>query len=250
LTHSPKRQRLDQVLVERGLVRTRSRARDIILRGDVRVDGAAVTKPSQMVVPCALLDIAQDATRYVSRGAFKLIAALDAFGFDPQGRTVLDIGASTGGFTQVLLERGASHVTAVDVGREQLAEEVSNDDRVTALEATDARNLNCDNVRGGVTAIVADVSFISLIKALPKALELASSGCWLVALIKPQFEAGRDAIGKGGIVRDEAARQQVVEGIQEWLEGQSGWRVTGVITSPIEGGDGNVEFLIGARYGE
>lgn len=203
-----------------------------------------------MVVPDVRLDVAQDASRYVSRGAFKLLAALDEFGFDPQGCNALDIGASTGGFTQVLLERGASHVTAVDVGRNQVAEEISSDARVTVLEATDARKLDRKIVHGDITAIVADVSFISLTKALPRALEIAAPGCWLVALIKPQFEAGREAIGKGGIVRDEVVRQQVVETIKGWLEVQPGWSVVGVIVSPIEGGDGNIETLIGVRYGE
>lgn len=236
------------MLVECGLLPTRSRARDAILRGDVQVDGTSATKPSQMVGPDVKLEVSQDATRYVSRGAFKLIAAVDAFGFEPQGCNALDIGASTGGFSQVLLERGAMHVTAIDVGRDQLADEIRNDNRVTVFEATDARHIDSANIQGGVTAIVADVSFISLTKALPAALELAATGCWLVALIKPQFEAGRDAIGKGGIVRDESVRQRVVNDIAAWLEARPGWNVAGVISSPIEGGDGNVEFLIGATY--
>ncbi len=243
-----KRVRLDNLLVERGLAATRSRARDLIKRGLVRINGAGEDKPARMTPEDASLEVAGDASRYVSRGAEKLISALDAFGFDPEGRNAVDVGASTGGFTQVLLERGAAHVWCVDVGSGQLHEDIRGDPRVRALEGADARNLSPELIREPVTAIVADVSFISLTKALPAVLELAAPGCWLVALVKPQFEAGPDAVGKGGVVRDEAARQRAVESVREWLQGQSGWEVTGVITSPITGGDGNIEFLIGAHY--
>lgn len=243
-----KRVRLDNLLVERGLAATRSRARDLIKRGLVRINGAGEDKPARMTPEDASLEVAGDASRYVSRGAEKLISALDAFGFDPEGRYAVDVGASTGGFTQVLLERGAAHVCCVDVGSGQLHEDIRGDPRVRALEGADARNLSPELIREPVTAIVADVSFISLTKALPAVLELAAPGCWLVALVKPQFEAGPDAVGKGGVVRDEAARQRAVESVCEWLQGQSGWEVTGVITSPITGGDGNIEFLIGAHH--
>lgn len=243
-----KRVRLDNLLVERGLAATRSRARDLIKRGLVRINGAGEDKPARMTPEDASLEVAGDASRYVSRGAEKLISALDAFGFDPEGRYAVDVGASTGGFTQVLLERGAAHVWCVDVGSGQLHEDIRGDPRVRALEGADARNLSPELIREPVTAIVADVSFISLTKALPAVLELAAPGCWLVALVKPQFEAGPDAVGKGGVVRDEAARQRAVESVREWLQGQSGWELTGVITSPITGGDGNIEFLIGAHY--
>lgn len=243
-----KQDRLDLRLVERGLATTRSRARDLIRRGLVRVDGEPASKPAQMISQTASLDVSGDANRYVSRGAAKLIQALEAFGFDPQGRLALDIGASTGGFTQVLLERGAASVTAVDVGRGQLSEKIRDDARVTALEGADARGLTAALIPQPVSAIVADVSFISLTKALPGALQLAAPGCWLVALVKPQFEAGPQGVGKGGVVRDEGVRQRAVESVGNWLETQPGWSVSGIVLSPLEGGDGNIETLIGANY--
>lgn len=214
----------------------------------VTIDGTVAAKPGQLLAGDAELAVAEDAGHYVSRGAFKLIAALDAFGFDPSGRHALDIGASTGGFTQVLLERGGVHVTAVDVGQGQMADWLRRDPRMTVLENTDARNLTPDMIKEPVTAITADVSFISLTKALPAALSLAAPGCWLVALIKPQFEVGRKAVGKGGIVRDAAAREKAVDQVRDWLEAQPGWRVAGVIESPIAGGDGNQEYLVGATF--
>jgi 23S rRNA (cytidine1920-2'-O)/16S rRNA (cytidine1409-2'-O)-methyltransferase len=247
LAHPVKRDRLDILLVARGLAATRSRARDLIKRGAVRVNNVLADKPARMTLQDVLLEITGDASRYVSRGAEKLIAALDKFGFDPQGRHALDVGASTGGFTQVLLERGAAKVTAVDVGKGQLNAILKDDPRVRALEDTDARKLTSALVPEPVTAITADVSFISSTKALPAALKLAAPGCWLVALIKPQFEAGPQAVGKGGVVRDETVRQGAVESVRDWLESQPGWKVAGVIESPITGGDGNIEFLIGAR---
>ncbi len=243
-----KRQRLDTLLVTRGLAATRARARDLIKRGLVRIDGEAGGKPARMTREDAALEVAGEAGGYVSRGAEKLISALNNLGFDPKGRNALDIGASTGGFTQVLLERGAAHVCCVDVGRGQLSAELKGDPRVRVLEGTDARTLSPELIAGPVTAIVADVSFISLAKALPAALKLAAPGCWLVALVKPQFEAGPDAVGKGGVVRDEAVRQRAVAGVREWLENQPGWQVAGIIESPITGGDGNIEFLIGACH--
>ncbi|MFQ5625959.1 MAG: TlyA family RNA methyltransferase [Methyloligellaceae bacterium] len=242
-----KTERLDILLVARGLAATRSRARDLIRRGAVRVNGVRAGKPARMTPEDASLDIAGDASRYVSRGAVKLNAALDAFGFDPEGCHALDVGASTGGFTQVLLERGAAQVTAADVGKGQLHESLRNNPRVRALEGTDARELTPALVPEPVMAITADVSFISLAKAMPAALGLAASGCWLAALIKPQFEAGPEAVGKGGVVRDEAVRKRAVESVRGWLESQPGWKVAGVIESPITGGDGNIEFLIGAK---
>lgn len=212
------------------------------------VNGAAITKPGQSIAADTVLDVAEDAGRYVSRGAFKLVAALDSFSFDPAGRNALDVGASTGGFTQVLLERGAAHVTAVDVGRDQLRQELRADPRVTALESTDARALTQAVVPSPVTAIVVDVSFVSIAKVLPAVLKLAAPGSWLVSLVKPQFEAGRAAVGKGGIVRNEADRQRAVDSARAWLESQSGWQVRGVAASPITGGDGNLEYLIGAVF--
>jgi 23S rRNA (cytidine1920-2'-O)/16S rRNA (cytidine1409-2'-O)-methyltransferase len=238
--------RLDQALVQRGLAETRSKARDLIIRRLVAVAGQVAVKPSLLVSADMLVQVAADHVAYVSRGAEKLVAALDAFKFDPAGRTCLDIGASTGGFSEILLRRGAVRVHAVDVGRGQLHASLKSDPRIVSHEATDARALSLALVPEPITAIVADVSFISLTKALPAALALAAPGCWLAALVKPQFEAGRDAVGKGGIVRDEAARQRVLSEIHSWLAAQPGWRVIGTCPSPILGGDGNQEFLIGA----
>ena len=225
---------------------TRSRARDLILRGKVLVGGHACDKPATAVGPADAVTLAPDTPAYVSRGAEKLIAALDAFGFDPSGRTALDVGASTGGFTEVLLERGAVRVYAVDVGRGQLDPGIAADPRVVSLEATDARSLDTARIPEPIGAIVADASFISLTKALPAALGLAAPGCWLAALVKPQFEVGPGHVGKGGIVRDAAARDRALADVCAWLAGQPGWTVAGSIPSPILGGSGNTEFLLGA----
>lgn len=245
----PERLRLDQLLVARGLAATRSRARDAILRGAVSVGGVLADRPGVTVGTDAEIAIDDDARRYVSRGALKLAAALDRFGFSPLGRIALDIGASTGGFTEVLLERGAERVFAVDVGHDQLHPRLRADRRVEPLEGTNARDLTRDQVPVSPAALVADVSFISLRLALPAALDLAAPGAWLVALVKPQFEAGRDAVGKGGIVRDAALAQSCVADIAKWLGEQPGWRVEGILPSPIAGGDGNREYLVGAQRG-
>ncbi|MCL4766045.1 MAG: TlyA family RNA methyltransferase [Hyphomicrobiaceae bacterium] len=239
--------RLDRVLVARGLAATRSRARDLIARRCVMVDGATVTRPGVEVGPETEVSLAADARAYVSRGAVKLLAALAHFGFESSGVTALDVGASTGGFTQVLLEAGARRIYAVDVGRGQLDPALRQDARVVSLEGTDARSLTRAEVPEPVGAVVADVSFISLGKALPVPLSLAAPGAWLVALIKPQFEAGREAVGKGGIVRDPADRERAVNAVRDWLARQAGWTVAGVVESPLLGGSGNQEFLIGAR---
>lgn len=226
---------------------TRSRARDLIVRGAVSVGGAVELKPGAMVaedVPIALAE----SSDYVSRGGLKLEPALDAFGFDAEGRVALDVGASTGGFTEVLLRRGATHVFAVDVGHGQLHPRLRDDARVTSLEGQDARRLTDREIPQRVTAIVADVSFISLEKALLEPLRFAGPGCWLVALVKPQFEAGRDAVGKGGIVREAPVREAQAEKIATWIGGLAGWCVAGVMSSPIEGGSGNQEFLLGALF--
>lgn len=239
--------RLDKVLLSRGLAPTRSRARDLILRGAVRVDGEISTKAGTLVADSAEIALTETFD-YVSRGALKLIAALDAFGFSPEGRVALDAGASTGGFTEVLLERGAAHVFAVDVGRDQLHPRIAAEPRVTSLEGMDARALTEREIVRPVSAIVADVSFISLEKVLPGVLPFAQPGTWLVALVKPQFEAGREAIGKGGIVRDAAVRDAQAAKMSDWMAAQPGWRAVGVIPSPIEGGSGNQEFLLGAVF--
>ncbi len=243
------RMRLDTALVERGLAPSRARARDAILRGAVSVAGAPETKPGRMVTVDAALAVDDPAGGYVSRAALKLVAALDRFGFDPNGLTALDLGASTGGFTQVLLERGAEHVVAVDVGHGQLHPTLASDPRITLIEGLNARDVKRAHLGGRrIGAIVADLSFISLKLALPQALALAESGAWGVFLVKPQFEVGREALGKGGIVRDEQAARLVVEDIAAWLESEPRWRVVANLPSPIAGGSGNREFLIGAWH--
>ncbi|MEX0853828.1 MAG: TlyA family RNA methyltransferase [Bauldia sp.] len=241
--------RLDMALVGLGLAPTRARARDAILRGHVTVDGQRTLKPSLAVGAKAKVAIDDPAARYVSRAAIKLAAALDHFGYSPQGLTTLDIGASTGGFTEVLIERGALKVFAVDVGRGQLDPNLAADPRVVSREGLNARDLAAANLGGPFEAIVADVSFISLKLALPPALQLAAPGAWGVFLVKPQFEAGRAAIGKRGVVRDPAVARRAADDIAAWLTTDMGWTVDGIIPSPIAGGGGNAEFLIGARRG-
>jgi 23S rRNA (cytidine1920-2'-O)/16S rRNA (cytidine1409-2'-O)-methyltransferase len=241
------RQRLDELLVGRGLFASRSRARDAIERGTVTVDGIVARKPGQPVAPDCLIAIDDPAQAYVSRAALKLIAGLDRFGLDPSGSEALDIGASTGGFTQVLLKRGAAHVTAIDVGHGQMHPDIAGDRRVTVIEGLNARDLTAADLGGRVPAfLVCDVSFISLKLALPHALELAGEGAKAILLVKPQFEAGREAIGKGGLLKDPGDAGRVAANLHDWLAGVPGWRVLGLHPSPIEGGDGNREFLLAA----
>jgi 23S rRNA (cytidine1920-2'-O)/16S rRNA (cytidine1409-2'-O)-methyltransferase len=240
------RVRLDTALVSRGLAATRARARDLIVRGAVQVAGRTVVKAGALVAADADLEISGSGNDHVSRSAAKLVVGLDAFGFSADQRTALDIGASTGGFTQVLLERGAAKVWAVDVGHGQLAPELAADPRVINLQGTDARALDATLIPGPVGAIVADVSFISLAKALPAALSLAAPGCWLVALVKPQFELGPAAIGKGGIVKEPADGPRALAEFECWIAGQKGWRVVGSCASPLPGKGGNQEYLLGA----
>jgi 23S rRNA (cytidine1920-2'-O)/16S rRNA (cytidine1409-2'-O)-methyltransferase len=244
-----KKKRLDQLLVDSGVAPTRSRAADLIRRGQVSVGGKPALKPGTLVQPGACFAVTPEANSYVSRGGLKLEAALDAFGFEPKGRVALDLGASTGGFTDVLITRGAAKVYAVDVGKGQLHAKLRVNPRVIALEGTDARALDRSVIREEVEAIVADLSFIGLTLALPIPLGLAGPDCWLVALVKPQFEAGRAAVGKGGIVRSETDRLKAVAKVRTFIEGRPGWTVVGEIPSPIRGGSGNEEFLIGARFG-
>ncbi len=247
-TNQAQKQRLDQALVTRGLVKSRARARDLVLRGEVKIDGSIEIKPARIVAPAQRVAIAPGAGDYVSRGALKLRAALDHFGFDPAGRVGLDIGASTGGFTEVLLARGAVKVFAVDNGVGQLDAALIADPRVASLEATDARQLTDKDITAPVGAIVADVSFISLTKVLGPALHWAAPGCWLAGLIKPQFEAERAHIPRHGVVTDPAIHADAVSRVEAWLRSLEGWRVLGTIPSPITGGDGNREFLIGAIH--
>ncbi|MBZ9674165.1 TlyA family RNA methyltransferase [Mesorhizobium sp. ES1-1] len=240
------RQRLDDLLVQRGLFASRSRARDAVERGTVTVDGAVARKPGQNVLPDCLVVIDDPAQPYVSRAALKLIGGLDHFSLDPSGREALDIGASTGGFTQVLLERGVSHVTAIDVGHGQIHPHIGGDPRVTVIEGLNARDLTAADLDGRVPDfIVSDVSFISLKLALPPALALAKHGALAVFLVKPQFEAGREAIGKGGLLKDPYDAARVAGTLQDWLDTLPGWRSLGLHLSPIDGGDGNREFLLG-----
>jgi 23S rRNA (cytidine1920-2'-O)/16S rRNA (cytidine1409-2'-O)-methyltransferase len=240
--------RLDILLTLRGLAATRSRARDLIKRGLVLVAGRVETRPGVDLAADAQVGVVEDWSGYVSRGALKLAAALDHFGFACEGRAALDVGASTGGFTQILLRRGARRVWAADVGTGQLHPDIAADPRVVNLEGTDARTLGPALVPAPVDAIVADVSFISLAKALPAALALAAPDAWAIALVKPQFEVGREHVGKGGIVRSEAAREVALADVVRFFEAQPGWRVAGTMPSPIEGQSGNREYLLGARH--
>lgn len=240
-------ERLDLALVSRGLVETRSRARQLVEAGQVTVDGETVSKPAAKVAAEQELALSEDAHNWASRAALKLVHALDCFGVDPAGTVCLDIGASTGGFTDVLLARGAVRVHAVDVGHGQLVQRLRDDPRVKVYEHLNIRDLLPETLGEPVGLIVSDVSFISLKLALPAALACAPPGALLVALVKPQFEVGRTRIGKGGVVRDEAVRRSALAGIADWLEAAEGWQVLGSADSPIAGSDGNHEYLIAAQ---
>jgi len=241
----PQKARIDRLLVERGLFESRAKAQAAIEAGLVIANERVVHKASEEIGTDAILQ-ASAAHPYVSRGGIKLAAALDHFGFDPKGRVCLDVGASTGGFTQVLLERGAARVYAVDVGRGQLHQSLRANAKVVSLEESDIRHLTPALVGVPPDLIAVDVSFISLKLVLPAALALAKLPAQLIALIKPQFEAGRAAL-KRGIVRDTAVQTAVRDDIAAFVA-SLGWRVVGVIPSPITGGDGNAEFLIGATH--
>lgn len=239
------RKRADVLLVERGVFDSRAKARAAIEAGGVSVGGRTLAKASEPLDEDAEI-VAVAAHPYVGRGALKLVHGLDLWPVETVGRTVLDVGASTGGFTQVCLERGAARVYAVDVGRGQLHPSLAADKRVVALEGVDARSLTGDLIPTPPDLIVSDVSFIGLAKALPAALNLARPGANLVALVKPQFEAGPKAVGKGGVVRDEAVRAKALVEVGAFLEA-SGWTVQASADSPIAGGDGNREYLLWAR---
>jgi 23S rRNA (cytidine1920-2'-O)/16S rRNA (cytidine1409-2'-O)-methyltransferase len=237
--------RLDQLLVARGLAESRSRAKAAIEAGGVTVDGEPAKAASQAVAEDAAITYAE-AHHWVGRGALKLNHALTLWPVAVEGRTVLDVGASTGGFTEVCLARGAMRVFAVDVGSGQMHARVAADPRVVNLEQTDARDLTRDLIPEPPQLIVCDASFIGLAKVLPAALDLAAPGADLVTLIKPQFEASGPGGGKKGVVKDPAARQAALASVSAWLEAQ-GWSVQGTAESPVTGGDGNVEFLLWAR---
>jgi 23S rRNA (cytidine1920-2'-O)/16S rRNA (cytidine1409-2'-O)-methyltransferase len=241
------RPRLDQLLVDRGLVESRARAQALVMAGLVFSDTRRLDKPGQRVSPDLPLTLKGQDHPWVSRGGLKLVQGLDHFGLDPAGWVCVDVGASTGGFTDVLLSRGAAKVYAVDVGYGQLAHKLRVDDRVVVLERVNARHLTAEQVPEAVDLVVCDASFIGLRTVLPAALALVRPGGALVALIKPQFEVGRERVGKGGVVRDPALHAEVCGTIRDWLAGLPGWTVLGVTDSPIHGPEGNAEFLIGGR---
>jgi 23S rRNA (cytidine1920-2'-O)/16S rRNA (cytidine1409-2'-O)-methyltransferase len=240
------KQRADQALVDRGLVESRSRAQALIMAGAVFSGERRVEKAGQMVADDQPLSLKGQDHPWVSRGGLKLDKALEHFGIDAAGRVALDIGASTGGFTDVLLSRGAAKVYAVDVGHGQLAWKLRQDPRVAVLERSNARYLTSEQVPEPVDLVVCDASFIGLEAVLPAPLALAAPGAHLVALIKPQFEVGKDRVGKGGVVRDPALHEEVCTRISRWVGSLPGWRVLGVTESPITGPEGNREFLLAA----
>ena len=239
------RVRADRLLVELGHFDSRARAQAAIEAGRVSADGRPVARASDRLARGVRIEAAA-AHPFVSRGGLKLAAALDAFGLDPAGLVCLDVGASTGGFTDVLLSRGAAHVVAVDVGRDQLHASLRADPRVTSREGTDIRTLDAAELPGPVALAVIDVSFIALRLVLPAVVALMAPGAALAALVKPQFEAGRERVGRGGIVRDPAVHEAVCAEVAACLSGL-GASLLGLVPSPVEGGDGNREFLIGAR---
>jgi 23S rRNA (cytidine1920-2'-O)/16S rRNA (cytidine1409-2'-O)-methyltransferase len=241
-----KKRRVDQLLVERGLAESRARAQALVMAGLVFAGETKIDKPGHQLPEDAGLDVRGRDHPWVSRGGIKLAHALEHFGLDPSGAVAMDIGSSTGGFTDVLLQKGAAHVFAVDSGTNQLAWKLREDPRVTVLEQTSARILTPQQIDRPCDWVVCDASFISLAKVLEVPLQLAAPQCRLVALIKPQFEVGREEVGKGGVVRDPALHSRVCKEVRDWIEGL-GWTVDGIVESPITGPQGNVEFLIDAR---
>lgn len=238
--------RVDQLLVSRGLAESRSRAQALIMAGAVFSGEMKIGKAGDMLAEEAPLEVRGKDHPWVSRGGIKLDHGLTHFGLDVNGAVALDVGSSTGGFTDVLLHRGAVKVYAVDVGTNQLAWKLRQDPRVVVLEQTNARYLTSEQVPSPIDMIVCDASFISLAKVLEAPLKLAKPAARLVALIKPQFEAGREEVGKGGVVRDADVRRRVCDTAAEWVASQ-GWQVLGITESPITGPEGNVEYLLGAQ---
>jgi len=243
----PDKLRLDQLLVERGVAESRGRAQALVMAGRVYSGETRLDKPGQAVARDAPLELRGRDHDWASRGGVKLAHALEHFEIDPAGLVCLDIGAATGGFTDVLLQRGAARVYAVDVGRGQLAWKLRQDKRVVVLERTNARYLTSEHVPQAIDLITCDASFIGLETILPAPMRLIASGGHLVALIKPQFEVGRDRVGKGGVVRDAALHKEVCARIRGWLADDMGWTVSGIVESPLRGPKGNIEFLICAR---
>jgi 23S rRNA (cytidine1920-2'-O)/16S rRNA (cytidine1409-2'-O)-methyltransferase len=242
------RKRLDQALVERGLMPSRARAQSAIRDGEVSVGGTPASKPAQLVGDEDEVILSSSVHQYVSRAALKLVHALDHFAIDVRDKNCVDIGASTGGFTQVLLERHAAHVTAIDVGHGQLVPALAANPRVTSLEGLNAKDIGLEHLRIKPDILTCDVSFISLTKALSNCLDLLQETARIVVLIKPQFELERAQIGKGGLVRDPELHVKVCDKITSWLTEIGGWDILGIIESPILGGDGNKEFLLAARH--
>jgi 23S rRNA (cytidine1920-2'-O)/16S rRNA (cytidine1409-2'-O)-methyltransferase len=238
--------RADQLLVSRGLAESRTRAQALIMAGAVFTAERKIAKAGDMLAHDAPLEVRGKDHPWVSRGGIKLDHALTHFSFDATGAVALDVGSSTGGFTDVLLSRGAAKVYAVDVGTNQLAWKLRQDPRVIVHEQTNARSLDRSIIPEPVHIVVCDASFIGLAKVLEAPLKLAKPGAKLVALIKPQFEAGREEVGKGGVVRDSAVHERVCAEAKAWIESQ-GWIVLGITPSPITGPEGNVEFLLGAQ---
>ncbi|MCG8492902.1 MAG: TlyA family RNA methyltransferase [Sneathiellales bacterium] len=241
------RNRLDLELVARKLVQSRAKAQALVQEGSVLVDGAIVTKTSTKVTGVSDIQVTNCGPNRVGRGAYKLLAALEYFKPDLKGATAADIGASTGGFSQILLEWGATKIYAVDVGHGQLHPSLKEDPRIFNMEGVNARYLNREQIPDLLNVVVTDASFISLKKLLPASLELCAPGAYLFALIKPQFEVGKGNLGKGGVIRDPDQAEQVRKDLEHWVANQPGWISLGTIDSPIKGSDGNHEYLIGAQ---
>jgi len=240
--------RLDVALVERGLAETRAAAQRLVMAGLVFSNERRLDKPGHAVAADTPLEVRGQPHPYVSRGGLKLEKGLDHFAIPVAGRIALDVGSSTGGFTDLMLQRGAAKVYAIDVGTNQLAWKLRQDPRVVSMERTNMRDVTRAEVPDPIDLVVCDASFIGLRTVLPAALALAAPGAHLVALIKPQFEVGRGRVGKGGIVRDPELHREVCDTIVSWLGEQPGWTVLGLADSPIEGADGNREFLVAATY--
>jgi|SRR5262245_38726754 len=237
------KERIDKLLVDRGLADSRNRARSMIMAGQVLVEEQRIDKPGQLINPTATIRIKGEQLRYVSRGGLKLESALKHFGLSPTGKTCIDIGASTGGFTDCLLQHGASHVWALDVGHNQLAWRIRRDPRVVAIEGSNARNLDPSQFQIRFDLATVDVSFISLTMVLPAVSSLLKPEADLIALVKPQFEVGKGEVGKGGIVRDPEKHRRVIHDITSFAR-SIGYRVAGLMESPILGAEGNKEFLM------
>lgn len=247
MSKSAKR-RLDQLLVDRGLVESRTKAQSLIMAGKVYSETRRLDKSGQQVSEDLPIEIKGQDHPWVSRGGLKLVRAIELFNISPQGLVCMDVGASTGGFSDVLLAGDAVKVYAVDVGHGQLAWKLRQDPRVVVLERTNARHLTTEQIPDPIDLIVCDASFIGLQTVLPAAMSLAAPGARMVALIKPQFEVGKGRVGKGGVVREPELHEEVCEKIRVWLESQPGWSVLGITDSPIKGPEGNREFLIGGVF--